>query len=124
MGPRRIVITVCPRESGAVVLAVDRGGPPQRLDARDIAGRLRDLVAARRLGERVSVVDGCAGGCGRPGPNVGVTFHALPRPGERPDHVAVGWKTYVYSLAQLDCLATVVDENLAGGDDAASGPAH
>jgi hypothetical protein len=113
VGQRRLVITVCPRETGSVVLAVDRGGPRERLDARELARRLRELVAARRLGERVSVVEGCAGGCGRPGPNVGVTFHALPRPGERPDHVALGWKTYVYSLAQLECLAAIVDDNLS-----------
>jgi len=111
---------VCPRERGAVLLAVRRGGPPERLDAGDVAHRLRELVAARGLGDRVSLVEGCAGGCGRPGPNVGVTFHAVPRPGERPDHVALGWKTYVYSLAGLDCLATVVDENLTDGDDAAA----
>ena len=117
MVPRRLVITVCPRERGAVLLAVQRGGAPERLDAGDIARRLRELVAARHLGERVSIVEGCAGGCGRPGPNVGVTFHALPRAGERPDHVALGWKTYVYSLAALDCLATIVDENLTGGND-------
>lgn len=116
--PRRLVITVCPRERGTVLLPVERGGPPELLDAGDLARRLRELVAARALGERVRIVEGCAGGCGRPGPNVGVTFHALPRAGERPDHVALGWKTYVYSLARLDCLATVVDENLTDGDAA------
>jgi hypothetical protein len=36
----------------------------------------------------------------------------LTRPGEREDHVAVGWKTYVYSLGTLDCLAAVIDDNL------------
>ena len=116
MGPRRLVITVCPRESGTVLLAVDLGRPPELLDARAIARRLRELVEARRLGERVAVVEGCAGGCGRSGPNVGVTFHAVPVPGERPDHVALGWKTYVYSLARLDCLAAVVDDNLTAAE--------
>ena len=42
-----------------------------------------------------------------------MTFHALPRPGERPDHVALGWRTYVYSLAELECLAAIVDDNLS-----------
>ena len=116
MAPRRLVITVCPRESGTVVLAVEHGGARERLDAPAVAHRLREVVASRCLGERVRVVEGCAGGCGRPGPNVGVTFHALPRAGERPDHVALSWKTYVYSLARLDCLATVVDENLIDAD--------
>jgi len=66
----------------------------------------------RRLEEYVSVCEGCAGGCARVGPNVGVTMYPVPRPGEKPDHVAIGWKTYVYSLASLDCLATILDENL------------
>ena len=116
MEPRRLVITVCPRERGVLAIPLRRGEPAEPLDAPAIAQRLRDLVAERSLGERVSVVEGCAGGCGRPGPNVGVTFHTLPRPGERADHVAVGWKTYVYSLASLDCLATIVDENLYAAD--------
>ena len=34
------------------------------------------------------------------------------RAGERPDHVAIGWKTYVYSLPTLACLATILEENL------------
>jgi len=41
-----------------------------------------------------------------------VTIHPATPPGQRPDHVAIGWKTYVYSLPALDCLATVIDENL------------
>ena len=36
----------------------------------------------------------------------------MTRAGEREDHVAVGWKTYVYSLGSLDCLAAVLDDNL------------
>jgi len=53
-----------------------------------------------------------AGGCSGPGPNVSVEIFPMPRPGERPDHVAVGWKTYVYSIGSIECLATVIDENL------------
>ena len=34
------------------------------------------------------------------------------------DHVALGWKTYVYSLGSLPSLATIVDENLT--DDPAA----
>jgi hypothetical protein len=46
------------------------------------------------------------------GPNVTVTKYPAPRAGERPDHVAVGWKTYVASLGSLDCLAQVIDDNI------------
>ena len=113
MGPRRLVITICSRETGAVSLAVRAGETAQRLDAAGITRALRDLAAERGLAGRVRVVDGCAGGCGRPGPNVGVTFHAMPRPGEKPDHVALGWRTYVYSLASLDCVAAILDQCLA-----------
>jgi len=109
---RRLVITVCPRERGLVVLPVERGGRARRLDAATVAKSLRDLVAARRLGDRVCLREGCAGGCSRAGPNVDVRIHAATRPGEKPDHVAIGWKTYVYSLASLDCVATIIDENL------------
>jgi hypothetical protein len=94
------------------VLPVKRGERARRLDARAVALALRDLVAARRLDGRVGLREGCAGGCSRPGPNVDVTIHLLPRPGEKLNHVAVGWKTYVYSLASLDCLAAIIDENL------------
>ena len=66
----------------------------------------------RRLDGYVNVCEGCAGGCSHAGPNVGVTMYPVPWPGEKPDHVAIGWKTYVYSLASLDCLATIIDENL------------
>jgi hypothetical protein len=112
LGPRRLVITVCPREPGVVSIPLRPGGPPERLDAPALVRELRGLVAERSLGDRVSLVEGCAGGCGLPGPNAGVTFHSLPQPGERPDHVALGWKTYVYSLGSLPSLATIVDENL------------
>ena len=56
--------------------------------------------------------EGCAGGCSGTGPNVSVEIFPLSPPGEREDHVAVDWKTYVYSLGSLDCLATVIEENL------------
>jgi hypothetical protein len=36
----------------------------------------------------------------------------LPLPGEPESHVAIGWRNYVYSIDELDCLATIVDENL------------
>jgi len=111
-GLRRLVITVCPREPGVVVLPVDRGGRRRRLDAAAVTQALRDLVAARLLHGRVGLREGCAGGCGRAGPNVDVRIHPALRPGEKPDHVAIGWKTYVYSLASLDCVATIIDENL------------
>ena len=110
--PRRLVITVCLREGGLVALAVNRGGRRQRLDAGGVARSLRTLVARRLLEGLVSVREGCAGGCSRAGPNVDVAIHAVPQQGSKPDHVAIGRKTYVYSLASLDCVATIIDENL------------
>jgi hypothetical protein len=95
-----------------VALPIVRRQPARRLDARAIVRALRDLVTARGLDERVQVREGCAGGCGRNGPNIDVTIYPIPQPGEKPSHVAVGWKTYVYSLASLDCLATVIEDNL------------
>jgi hypothetical protein len=110
----RLIVTVCAREPGTVVLPVERHGPPRRLDARAILRQLRALVEARGLGQRVHVREACAGGCTGTGPNVGVTIHPAPGPGERADAVAIGWKTYVYSLPTLDCLARVIEENLDG----------
>ncbi len=113
---RRLVITICPRERGAVRLAVEHRGATERLDARAIVARLGALVAQRGLAARVRIQEGCAGGCAGPGPNVSVTMHARHGPGEREDHVAIGWKNYVASLATLPCLATIVEENLADPD--------
>lgn len=112
MSPRRIVITVCPRERGIVVLPVTRGGRAVRLNAEAIVRRLSELVAERGLSDRVRLREACAGGCSGSGPNVSVEIFPLTQPGEREDHVAVDWKTYVYSLGSLDCLATVIEENL------------
>jgi hypothetical protein len=109
---RRIVITVCPRERGVVVLPITRDGRAARLNAEAILQHLAELVAERGLGERVRLREGCAGGCSGTGPNVSVEMFPLGVPGEREDHVAVDWKTYVYSLGSLDCLAAVIDENL------------
>jgi hypothetical protein len=111
---RRLVVTVCLRELGEVVLPVERGGRKRRLDARAVLAELERLIARRGLETRVELREGCAGGCGNDGPNVDVTILPVTAPGARPDHVAVGWKSYVYSLATLDCLATVIDENLDG----------
>jgi len=112
VSPRRIVITVCPRERGVVVLPATRGGRAVRLNAESIVRHLSELVAEHGLGDRVRLREACAGGCSGSGPNVSVEIFPLTRPGEREDHVAVGWKTYVYSLGSLDCLATVIEENL------------
>ena len=109
---RRLVVTVCPRETGTVVLPVERGGRARKLDALGVLDALARVVARRRLGAYVELRPGCAGGCGGEGPNVDVTIYPATREGERADHVAVGWKTYVYSLPALDCLATIIDENL------------
>jgi hypothetical protein len=109
---RRLVVTVCPRELGVVVLPVERGRRARRLDAVGVLAELERIVARRALGARVEFRQACAGGCGGDGPNVDVTIYPATASGERPDHVAIGWKTYVYSLATLDCLATIIDENL------------
>jgi hypothetical protein len=117
---RRLVVTVCPREPGVVTMPVARGGPAVRLDAAAVAHQLEALAAARGLADRVRVQQGCAGGCHGPGPNVGVTVFPVPPPGEKPDHVAIGWRSYVASLATLDCLAAVIEQNLP--DAAAAAP--
>jgi len=64
---RLLVVTVCPQEPGVVRLPLTRGGRPERVDAAGIITALRALVAARGLEGRVSVREGCAGGCGRRG---------------------------------------------------------
>lgn len=110
---RRIVITVCPQEPGLVTLPITRGGPRRRLGARAIARHLSQLAAERGLGELVEIRNGCAGGCWLKGPNVSVMVYPVTPPDERPDHVAVAWKTYVASLADLDALETIIEENLA-----------
>ena len=46
------------------------------------------------------------------GPNVDVRIYPISSPGAKPDTVAIDWKTYVYSLASLDCLASVIEDNL------------
>ncbi len=110
--PRRLVITACPREPGTVALAVTVGGPLARLDARAIRSHLDALVAERGLGHLVTVREACAGGCTGTGPNVGVTMYPGPRPGAPASQVAIDWKTYVYSLGALPCLAALIDDNL------------
>jgi hypothetical protein len=109
---RRLVITVCPLEPGMVVLPLTRGGPRRRLGARAIARHLGALAAERGLADVVEVRSGCAGGCWLKGPNVSVAIYPATPPGERPDHVAIAWKTYVASLAELDALETILEENL------------
>ena len=109
---RRLVITVCPKEAGAVVLAVESGQPRRRLTADRILQELQALVARRELVDVVKVREGCAGGCHGRGPNVSLTVHRLPPAGERPDNVAIGWHTYVGSIETLDCLASIVEAHL------------
>ena len=110
---RRIVITVCPREAGIVVMPVERGGRRRRLTAARIFDEFTRLVTARKLEACVRVRDACAGGCGFRGPNVSVTIHPPIRPGEPVDHVAIGWKSYVGVLNRLDSLESVLDDNLS-----------
>ena len=108
----RLIVTVCPREPGFVVLAPERGGRRRRLDAASITSALEKLVQERGLGSRVVVRRACAGGCSLPGPNVSVALLPEPRPGEPPDNVAVRWRSYVGVLDTLACLAAVMDDNL------------
>jgi hypothetical protein len=110
---RRLVITVCLREPGVAALPVERGGAVARLDAAGVARAVSALARRRRLTDRVTVRLACAGGCTGQGPNVSVAVYTIPRPGERADGVAVAWRTYVGALPGLDCLARVVEENLA-----------
>jgi hypothetical protein len=117
--PRRVVVTVCLRERGVVALPIERGGRVERLDAGRVVRRLQEVVAKRGLADRVRVETGCAGGCTCPGPNVSLAFYAEPRAGEPADHVAIGWRTYAASLAALDCLARVVDDNVGDAGRAA-----
>jgi hypothetical protein len=104
---------VCSNELGTVVLAVERGGRRRRLDARAILRELRALIARRQLGAIVHVREGCAGGCQGRGPNVSLTVHPLTPPGEKPDSIAIGWRTYVGSLAEAAALQAIIDDNLS-----------
>ena len=109
---RRLVVTICPRERGRVCLPIARRGPIRRLDARAILRALDALTTARGLSDCVRLQEGCAGGCHRPGPNISVTIYPAQRPGERPNHIALAWKTYVYTLPTLDTLSRILDDNL------------
>jgi hypothetical protein len=109
---RRLVITVCSRETGVVVLPVERGERASRLDARTVAQRLRAIAERHGVADRVLVRDACAGGCSGRGPNVSVAIYPIPAPGERGDQVAVSWRTYVYTLPTLAYLAQVIEDNL------------
>ena len=112
---RRLVITVCPLEPGIVMLPLRRGERRRRLGARAIARHLADLAAERGRSDVVEIRHGCAGGCWLRGPNVSVAIYPATPLGERPDHVAVAWKSYVASLGELDCLAKILEENFADG---------
>lgn len=110
---RRLVITVCPREPGTVLLPLEPGGRRHRFDAPAILAALQALVSARGLEERVTLAGRAArAGATAAAPTSLVDIHVEAAPGRRQDHVAVGWKTYVYSIGRLDCLATIVDESL------------
>ena len=111
--PRRLVITVCPRERGVVTLPRERGERAQPLDAEAVAAGLERGIATRGLVDRVIVRRACAGGCLLAGPNVSVVTYPLAPPGEKPDHVAVAWKSYVGSLQTLRCVADVLDDNIS-----------
>ena len=82
------------------------------MHAADVVHQLQRIIDNRGLTDRVTIREGCAGGCASDGPNVSVAIYAMPGPGERPDNVAIGWRTYVGSLAILPCLATVIEETL------------
>jgi len=109
---RLLEITVCPLESGSVVLPLKRGGHPERMDARAIRKHLERLIQRRGLAGTVWLREDCAGGCHRAGPNVNVDVFVKAPPGEEQDHVAVESRSYVYSLASLPCLDQIIDENL------------
>ncbi len=106
------MINVCPRELGVVVLAVRCGERRRRLDATAVTAGLEALARERGLADTVHVRAACAGGCALKGPNLSLAVYPPLRAGERPDHVAIGWRSYVASLAELDCLARILDDNL------------
>ncbi len=112
---RLLEITVCPKERGTVLLPVEPGRRPQRMDCRAIVRKLATLIAQRRLRGTVWILEGCAGGCHRCGPNVNVDVFAKAPPGVEQDHIAVAGRSYVYSLPSLPCLAEIIDENLSPG---------
>ncbi len=112
---RLLEITVCPLERGSVALPVERGGRPERMDARALGKHLERLTRRRGLAGRVWLREDCAGGCHRAGPNVNVDVFVKAPPGEEQDHVAVESRSYVYSLASLPCLDQIIDENLKAG---------
>ena len=99
-----------------VLLPLRRGERRRRLGARAIARHLADLAAEGGVTDVVEIRNGCCGGCCLKGPNVSVAIYPATPLGERPDHVAIAWKAYVATLAGLDCLATILEENLADGD--------
>jgi hypothetical protein len=109
---RLLEITVCFREQGSVVLAVERGGRRRRMDARALAAHLERLIARRGLAGTVWISEGCAGGCSRNGPNVNVDIFLKAPPGEEQDRIAVARRSYVYSLPALRWLGQIIDENL------------
>ena len=111
---RRLVITVCPHEPGLVTLPLRRGERRRRLDARAVSRHLAELASERGFSDVVEIRHGCAGGCWLKGPNVSVAIYPATPPGERPDHIAIAWKSYVASLDELDALVTILEENLAG----------
>ncbi len=92
-----------------MVLPLRRGGRRFRLDAPAVARHLAALAMERGVANLVEIREACAGGCALAGPNVTVTIYPLTPPGERPNHVAIAWKTYVGSLAHLDALSTILD---------------
>lgn len=110
-----LAITVCPRENGTVRLPVEKGSRRIAMNARSLAHHLEKLIAARGLTGEVWVRKDCAGGCWLSGPNVNVDCFAKAPPGEVQDHVAIGGKTYVYSLGSLDYVGQLIDENLTPG---------
>ena len=110
---RRLIITVCLKESGTVVLPVEPGAARKRLDASAILRELQNLVARRQLDAVVLVREGCAGGCHRRGPNVSLTLHALPAPGERPDNIEYWGYLGVIAARKGDAAsATAVSDGL------------
>src|SRR2546430_9740279 len=94
---RRLVVTVCPRERGAVVLPLERGGRAARLDAAGVLAPLRALVARRGVDDRGHLRDGRAGGCWAAGPHLDGRRFAAAKPRRRPPPPAPGLETHAYS---------------------------
>ena len=109
---RRLVITVCPRELGVVTLPVARGGRAVKLSAAAILRHLAELVTERGSPSACGCARAAPAAARDPVPTYRSRSFRSRAPASAMDHVAVAWKTYVYSLASLECWPPSSRRNL------------